>query len=177
MERTLEAVRRSRVDQRIVVLGYKSREVRRKIDLSSFTVVTNRSFKQGMSTSVRVGLSAVDRRAAAALIVLADQPFLSASLIDRIIELFQKSEAQIVAPTYGGVQGNPVLLSRRFFSDVSAISGDVGAKSLLDRHRDDLLEYPIRKASLLLDIDTPEDLATARTLLKKASEARRRLAQ
>ncbi len=177
MERTLEAVRRSKVNQRIIVLGYRSGEVRREIDLSSFTVVTNRSFRQGMSTSVKVGLSAVDGRAAAALIVLADQPFLSGSLIDRIVELFQRSDALIVAPTYGGVQGNPVLLSRRLFSEMSTISGDVGAKSLLDRHREDLLEYPVRRARHLLDIDTPQDLAMARAFLKKASKARRRLAQ
>ncbi len=170
LERTLEAVRRSKVDQVIVVIGDEASEVRRKVDLSRFIVVVNNSFKEGMSTSIKLGLSALDRRAAAALIVLADQPFLSASLIDGIVELFQKSEALIVAPTYGGVQGNPVLISRRLFSEVSAISGDIGAKALLGRHSADLLEYPV-EPELLIDIDTPRDLAIARKILKKASHS------
>ncbi len=172
MDRTLEAVHRSNVDQVIVVLGDNASEVRRKIDLSPFVVVVNKSFNEGMSTSVKLGLSFVDRRAAAALMVMADQPFLSPSLIDGIVELFQKSEALIVAPTHRGIQGNPVLISRRLFSEVSAISGDVGAKSLLERHSEELLEYPVKDPEPLIDIDTPKDLAKARKILKKASERR-----
>ncbi|MBI3022311.1 MAG: nucleotidyltransferase family protein [Thaumarchaeota archaeon] len=177
LERTLDAVRRSNVDEVIVVIGDQAAEVRRKVDLSPFVVVVNKSFNEGMSASIKLGLSAVDRRAAAALIVLADQPFLSASLIDGIVELFQKSDALIVAPTHGGVQGNPVLISRRLFSEVSAISGDVGAKSLLGRHSEELLEYPVKDPEPLVDIDTPRDLALARKILKKTSGIRRKTIQ
>lgn len=173
LERTLDTVHRSKVGQVIVVIGDNASEVRRTIDLSPFVVVVNKSFNEGMSTSIKLGLSAVDRRAAAALIVMADQPFLSPSLIDGIVELFQKSEALIVAPTHGGAQGNPVLISRRLFSEVSAISGDVGAKSLLERHSQDLLEYPVKDPESLIDIDTPRDLAMARKILKSSGIRRK----
>ncbi len=172
LERTLDAVHRSKVDQVIVVIGDNASEVRRRIDLSPFVVVVNKSFNAGMSTSIKLGLSAVDRRAAAALMVMADQPFLSSSLIDGIVELFQKSGALIVAPTHRGIQGNPVLISRRLFSEVSGISGDVGAKPLLKRHSEDLLEYPVKEPEPLFDIDTIGDLAMARKILKKASGRR-----
>jgi molybdenum cofactor cytidylyltransferase len=175
--RTLEAVRGSKVDEAIVVIGYKAEEIRRKVDVSGFKVVVNESFKKGMSTSIKVGIATLDPRSAAALIVLADQPFLSASLIDGIIEAFQKSHALIVAPTFGGVQRNPVLISRQLFPELSAISGDVGAKSALERHRESLLEYPVEKADLLIDVDTPSDLDTARRILKQTSVETRRTAQ
>jgi len=135
LERTLETVKASAVDQTVVVIGFRAADLLKKIVMSEFTLVVNGNFKEGMSSSIKAGLAAVDARAAGALFVLADQPFLTTKMIDGIIELFQTSDNLIVAATHKGVQGNPVLISRDLFSEVSSIGGDVGAKSLLTRHK------------------------------------------
>jgi molybdenum cofactor cytidylyltransferase len=99
-----------------------------------------------------------------ALILLGDMPGISAELIDRMIAAFDPAEDRaIVVATRSGKQGNPVLWARRFFPEIMAIQGDVGARNLIGLYNEMVCEIEAGDDAPLTDIDTPEMLEAYRT--------------
>lgn len=161
LRRVLEVLRRTKVERIIVVLGAHQQEVRRSVRFEKELVVFNPAYADGMSSSLKVGLAAAGRKADAAIIALADQPFLSAATVDRLIELYLKLGARIVVPVYGGTRGNPVLFDRSLFPQIAKIRGDVGAKSIVEGNEALVLEVPVKDEGVAFDIDTPTDYERA----------------
>src|ERR1700677_2008064 len=160
---TIENVRRSRVDEIVLVLGSSAEAIRRQLPISlleGLKVVINPAYAQGMATSLRAGLSALDAQVDAALIVLADQPFVRPQTLSQIAQLahqHRSSRAQIVIPSYHGVRGNPVLLDRSVFAEVMALQGDVGCRAIFSSHTERTLMLEVEDEGILLDIDSHED--------------------
>ncbi len=157
----LDALRDSKVDEMVVVLGGGAEEVRREVQLGGAKVVVNPGFAEGMSTSIKAGIAGVNRSAAAAIIVLGDQPFLSASLVDCLVDAFLAEGAPVVVPVHRGKRGNPVLFAKSVFPEIMKIGGDSGAKSVVEAHSDRVLEVRVDDAGVLIDIDTPPDYERA----------------
>jgi molybdenum cofactor cytidylyltransferase len=162
LQHVLDHVRASAVKEIVLVLGFAAEEIRRKIDVQKARVVLNESYRQGMGTSLKAGLSAVDPQSAGALIVLADQPFVRPATLDRLIAEHRRSKAQIVIPTYRGFRGNPVLLDRSVFAEVMALDGDTGCRAIFGDHLDGIVKLPVDDAGILLDIDRQSDFETVR---------------
>lgn len=152
----VETLRRSKVDRVVVVLGAHEPEVRKDVSFDEELVVENPDYSSGMSSSIRAGLAAVPD-ADAALVVLADQPFLAPQTIDILVEAYRVSRSPVVLPVFRGRRGNPVLFDRSLFPEISRLRGDVGAKAVVRAHQADLLEVPVDDAGVVEDIDTPED--------------------
>jgi molybdenum cofactor cytidylyltransferase len=96
-------------------------------------------------------------------------PQVDASLIDRLIAAFDPDRgALVVMPTFEGRRGNPVLWSRRFFPDLTAIEGDVGARHLIGRYSEAVIEVPLERNAALVDVDTPEALVGVRAEIEAA---------
>jgi molybdenum cofactor cytidylyltransferase len=160
LETTLSAVQSSRIQETILVLGYQADEILKTVKLpSTIQFVTNESYEKGMSTSIRAGISAISPDSAAALIVLADQPFLKPSIINALIEEYESTDAAILLPVYKGFRGNPVLIDRSLFPEMMQIEGDIGCRSLFGIHADKIHKVPVDDIGVLIDIDSPEDLA------------------
>lgn len=159
---TLEAVRRSRVDHVVTVLGAEADRVRQEISLDGTTVVVNPDFDGGMSTSIRVGIRSAPAESEGYLIVLADQPFVSPSTIDALIERRTRGGAKILVPTFRGRRGNPVLVDRSLVPELERIRGDIGCRALFRHHADEITEVPVEDPGIVLDVDTPEQLAAVR---------------
>src|SRR5215469_5437145 len=115
LERTLENVRKSGVDEIVLVLGFAADAVEKEISTQGIKVVRNDGYEQGMGTSLRAGIAAVNAGTQAALTVLADQPFVQAATLDKLIEHYRTKKAQIVIPLFRGFRGNPVLLDCSIF--------------------------------------------------------------
>lgn len=174
LEGVLDAIRGSKVRGVVVVLGHESDEVARRVRLRpAERVVVNPDYSRGLSTSVKAGIRAVSPGASAVLLVLADQPFLSTALVDRIVDAYLASAARVVAPTRRGLQGNPVLVDRSLFPEVLGVEGDVGAKPVIARHRDETVFIEVEEQDALLDVDTEEDLRRARSILRRAHPRKR----
>jgi molybdenum cofactor cytidylyltransferase len=160
---TIENVRRSRMDEIVLVLGSSADAIRRQLPISlldGLKVVINPAYGQGIASSLRAGLSALDAQIAAALIVLADQPFVRPETLNQIAQLahqHRSSRAQIVIPSYRGVRGNPVLLDRSVFAEVMALQGDVGCRAIFGSHTERILNFEVEDEGILLDIDNHED--------------------
>ncbi len=157
LERTLENVRGSAVNEIILVLGFAADAVEREVSLEGIRVVRNDAYQQGMGASLRMGLEAVSCETDAALIVLADQPFVQPSTLDQLMECHRLSKPQIVIPMYRGFRGNPVLLDRSVFPEVRQLSGDVGCRAIFGSHTENIRKLPVEDAGILLDIDSGED--------------------
>jgi molybdenum cofactor cytidylyltransferase len=160
LERTLENVRAARVDEIVLVLGSSAATIQRQLPSSTFEgikVVVNQAWGQGMASSLREGLAALSSEIDAALIVLADQPFLRPETLDQIVDGYRLSNAQIVIPMYKGFRGNPVLLDRSVFADVMALDGDVGCRAIFGGHVEGIVKVEVEDVGILLDIDNKED--------------------
>ena len=96
----------------------------------------NPDFAEGLSTSLKAGLAAVPDDADGAIVCLGDMPQVDAPLIDKLIAAFDPERgALVVVPTIDGKRGNPVVWARRFFPELMALDGDVGARHLIGRYR------------------------------------------
>ena len=147
----------------IVVTGHMAVEVERALEGLKIIFVANPHFADGLATSVKAGISAVPADADGAVICLGDMPLVDARLIDRLIEAFAPDKGSLIAvPVSAGRRGNPVLWSRRFFDELKALDGDIGARHLIARNAEAVAEVAVDGESPLLDIDTPEALALAR---------------
>jgi len=162
LQRVLDNVRASSVGEVVLVLGSSAEAIRREIEAQNVRVVLNANYQQGMGTSLKSGLSALDPEAAAALIVLADQPFVRSATLDQLIAEHRRSGAQIVIPTYRGFRGNPVLLDRSVFPEVMALGGDIGCRAIFGDHPQGILKVPVDDVGILLDIDRQSDLEALR---------------
>jgi len=155
--RVVENVRGSRVDEIVLVLGHAAETIKESVATQSLKVVTNQDYRQGMGTSLRVGLSALDAGVDAALIVLADQPFVRPATLNLLMDQYRQSGAQIVIPIYKGFRGNPVLLHRSVFGEVMALTGDIGCRAIFGNHLEGIVKAPVEDIGILLDLDSKED--------------------
>ena len=158
LEQVLENVHRSRVDQIILVLGYAAEAIQQQIPMHGLTVVINPTYQEGMGTSLRTGLSSLPPDCQAALIVLADQPFVQPRTLDQLIEYHHRHKPQILIPMYKGFRGNPVLLDRSVFPELMGLTGDIGCRAIFGSHLEGIHKLPVEDAGILLDIDNCDDL-------------------
>lgn len=145
LDGVLAAVRASSVDDVAVVEGAYELE-------TDARVVRCDEWSRGMGASLRCGLDALPEGTAAAVVVLADGPDLSPAAIDRVIGSWRQGAGAVIAASYGGVRGHPVLLAQSVWGDVP----DEGARAL------DPVLVPCDDLGHPGDVDYPEDLATRR---------------
>ena len=159
----------SRAKPVIVVTGHQREQVEKALAGLPVELVHNPDFADGLGTSVRAGIAAVPADADGAIVCLGDMPQVDAGLIDRLIAAFDPDQgALVVMPTFEGRRGNPVLWSRRFFPDLTAIEGDVGARHLIGRYSEAVVEVPLEGKAALVDVDTPEALVGVRAEIEGA---------
>jgi molybdenum cofactor cytidylyltransferase len=165
VRRAAEAAVASRAAPVVVVTGHAAADVAAALAGLAVTVVHNPDFAEGLSTSLRTGLSALPEDVEAAVVVLADMPGIDAPAIDRVIAGYDPAAgALVVMATAGGKRGNPVLWSRRFFPELSAITGDTGGRQIIAQVPEAVVEVELGEAAAI-DVDTPEALAAAGGLL------------
>ena len=160
---------RSRAHPVLVVTGHQRERVEAALAGLPVKFVHNPNFADGIATSLRVGIAALPAETDGAIVCLGDMPQIDAALIDRLIGAFDPQKgALIVVPTIDGMRGNPVVWSRRFFGDLTAVEGDVGARYLIGRYPEAVAEVPLTGTAVLTDVDTPEALAAVKAELEGA---------
>ncbi|MFG1276907.1 NTP transferase domain-containing protein [Xanthobacter autotrophicus] len=167
IRRVVEAALASRARPVIVVTGHERGRIAAALDGLDVSFAHNPDHASGMASSLRAGISAVPETAAGALVVLGDMPLLGADVIDRLISAHAPDEGRLICvPVEDGQRGHPVLWSRRYFADLGALEGDVGARHILAANQDAVAEVAITGAGAFLDVDTPQLLAQARAALR-----------
>jgi len=162
VRRTVRAVLGSHARPVVVVTGHEAEAVRGALAGLDVQFVHNPDFADGMSTSLRAGVTAAGA-VDAALICLGDMPRLEARHFDAVIDAFRSGDPdEIIVPTCDRKRGNPVLWPRRYFAEIAELGGDVGARALIDRHADHVRLLALDDAAILVDVDTPAALAELR---------------
>ena len=149
----------SRVDRVLVVLGADKDDVREELEPLGIDLVVNDNFAEGMLSSVQAGFAALPPAAEAAVVMLSDQPFLPAGVVDAVVEAFRRSGKGIVVPAFQGRRGHPVLIGLKYHDEVLALDPTDGLRRLMRAHPDDIFEAAVEDANILRDMDVPEDYA------------------
>ena len=156
LERVLENVRGAGFDDVIVVLGAHAGEIRRQVRFAGERVVVNPDYAQGMSTSIQAGLRALADGTEAAMIVLADQPYVTARTMGLLAAEFRRARPPALAPSFEGRRGNPIVIGAALFPELMELRGDAGFRAIAGRHP--VAELAVDDPGVLMDVDTPADL-------------------
>ncbi|AXE81070.1 4-diphosphocytidyl-2C-methyl-D-erythritol synthase [Streptomyces atratus] len=159
VEHAVRVLREGGCDRVHVVLGAAAEEVRARADLAGCTVTVNPEWTEGMGSSLRAGLGTLSGTGAdAALVLLVDQPGIGADAVARVRSAYL-SRTSLVAASYDGERGHPVLFGADRWADVAAGAvGDRGARAYLRAHRDAITLVECSDVAQAYDIDTVEDL-------------------
>ncbi|HEX8492226.1 MAG TPA: nucleotidyltransferase family protein [Pyrinomonadaceae bacterium] len=144
----------------IVVTGAHSDLSRRELEGLDVREVLNTSWETGMASSVRAGIEGListDRDADAAVLLLCDQPHVTANVINGLVAAYRSTGSPLIASTYGGTFGVPALFSRALFAELTRLKGMSGAKEIIRRHTQEahFLPFPCGE----VDVDTPDDFS------------------
>jgi len=140
----------------VVVVGAAEDAVRSALRDLPVTIVPNPDFAAGLSTSLATGLRSLPATADAALILLVDQPLVTARLIRQLINAYQsRPDVLAVIPRYHGQRGNPVIIAAPLFCELCQLSGDHGARIVLDRYADQIVWLDVDDPAVVTDVDTP----------------------
>ena len=162
IEEIVRALKGTKVDEIIVVVGHHAAEIQEQIAHLPITVVVNEDYKKGQLSSLVAAIRSLESRTDSAkidglLVHLVDHPFISPPLVDEMIDRFYRSRKLIVVPRCRGRRGHPVLFSRELFSELLRTPLDQGAKAVVHGHRDETLEIETEYEGVTIDIDTPEE--------------------
>jgi len=158
----------SRARPVVVVTGHQRERVEAALAGLPVKCVHNPHYADGLGTSLKAAIAGLPAEVDGAIVCLGDMPQVDAALIDRLIGAIDPDKGALVAvPTIDGKRGNPVVWSRRFFPDLTAVEGDVGARHLIGRYAEAVVEVPVSGDAALTDIDTPEALEAVKAELEK----------
>ncbi len=159
LQRLIKILRSSKAEGITVVLGNRSEEIVNYVDLSDCNIVINPEYKKGQLSSLRKAILSIPEEGVDGILVcLVDHPYISSNLIDQMIDIFYKSDREIVVPVYNKKRGHPVIFSNKMFPHLLAASLEVGAREVLWNNPNQILELKVDEPGVLKDVDYPEDI-------------------
>ncbi len=164
LRRTVSQAAVAGLDPVVVVLGHEAERARGELSDLSCTPVLNPAYARGIDSSLQAGLAAVPAQSVAAVVMLADMPFVTASTIAALVERYRESTAPLVISDYAGVNAPPMLYDRSLFRELREMKGEGCGKQVVKQHQHEALaiSWP---AAALTDIDVPADYERAKTEL------------
>jgi molybdenum cofactor cytidylyltransferase len=154
LDHVLDTARACRFDQLICAIGGGAPQIAAKVDLAGVQVVENDHFGEGCSSSIAAALTAVDPRCQVLLLMLGDQPGVSAATVGKL--LAGRGDSALAACAYDDGRGHPLAFARRTFDQLASLHGDKGVWKLLDRAGDEVVDVRVGGA-IPRDVDTWED--------------------
>ena len=160
---TAETIIASKASSVAAVTGFEHQKIQEVIKNSNIEFIHNKNFQNGISSSVVTAIKSAPEDCSAILIGLGDMPKITVSHINKLIDAYNPLEGRaICVPTWKGKRGNPVLWARRFFPEMLQLKGDFGAKELMGKYAELVVEVEMNDNGIIIDIDTPEALEAFR---------------
>ena len=154
LDHVVGVARECRFRQTIVTLGGSADEVRETVDLAGTDLVINEAYRAGCSSSIAASLAVVDPRCDVLVLMLGDQPGVTAETVD--VLLAGRGQAPLAVCRYDDGRGHPIAFARDVFAALADLHGDKGVWRLLEQRADDVTEVAVA-GRIPLDVDTPED--------------------
>lgn len=161
IERTVQAYVDAGLEPLIVVVGHDASEIEQVLCDFPLRCVFNPEFHLGQSHALHRGVQALPPDTDAAVIGVADQPFLTGAVVRALVDRYALDRSLLVAPRYAGRNGNPVLFDRRLFPELFAVRGDQGGRALMQRHGAVIAWIDFADDRAARDVDTRTDLEEA----------------
>jgi len=165
IETVLDNAVSSKANYTLLVIGGFREKIKQKTKGLSIITIFNPDYMRGMLSSVQMGFRSLPEGAQAAVVLLGDQPSISHTVIDKVIEGYSQTTKGIVLPTYKKKRGHPVLFDMKYKSEIATLSPEVGLRGIVYGHPNDVYEVPVTTSSILRDIDDMQDYK--RELLNK----------
>ena len=158
IKRSVKNIIASAVDELIIVLGYQKEIIEKLIDKNEkIKFVFNKNFESGMASSIKTGLNHLSENTTAFFICLGDMPMVNSDIYNQLIK--SRNQKNIIVPTYKGQQGNPVLFDKSMKEKIMDITGDVGAKKILELNKDKILNLEINDQNISKSFNTQDDFS------------------
>ena len=144
----------------IVVTGAHAEQSRGELRGLNVIEVVNALWETGMASSVRAGVEGLvgaDPEVTAVVLMLCDQPHVTAEIISGLVVAHRATRSPVVASTYGGGFGVPALFGSELFAELARLEGAAGAKQVIKRHAAEAYLLPFRGGEV--DVDTPDDFS------------------
>lgn len=144
----------------VVVTGAHAEQSRGELRGLNVIEVVNALWETGMASSVRTGVESLvgaDPETAAAVLMLCDQPHVTAEIINGLVAAHRATGSAVVASAYGGSFGVPALFGRTLFAKLARLEGAAGAKQVIKRHASEAHLLPFDGGEV--DVDTPDDFS------------------
>lgn len=142
----------------LVILGGNYELIAGNTSYADTNMIYNPDWEEGISSSIRLGLSRIrleNKDLDKVILAVCDQPFIDENIFEGLIKEAAISGKGIVASSYSGTLGTPVLFDKEYFADLAALKGKQGAKIILGKFEGHITSVPFEKGEI--DIDTPED--------------------
>lgn len=142
----------------IVVTGSGHTDIVEEIEDLEVKIVENINWNEGMGSSIKIGMIQLSNKfpeVQNVIVSVCDQPFIKASVFSDLIQIQKDSQKGIVASKYSDTLGTPVLFTKKYFEEISKLSGQEGAKKVIQKFKDDIAEMNFEKGAI--DIDTQND--------------------
>jgi len=157
IETIVKIVVSSNVENTLIILGSDREKIEEKIKNSPVKIIYNRDFRSGMLSSGQCGFKSLPEETRAVLVVLGDQPKISADVINKLIDAYKSTGKGIVLPVYKKERGHPVLIDVKYGEEVENLSPEVGLRETVYNHPEDILEVDMETPSIFQDIDDESD--------------------
>jgi len=152
------------------VLGFEAREVRAALEGLPITFVMNPHYEEGQQSSVRAGVESLPRGYDALLVALADQAALTPADIANLLGAFAaRGGNRIIVPFFQGLRGNPVAFPVHLAATMRAAGKNAVSRAFIDNNPQLIEQYEAADERFIIDIDTPEDLASFGKRIKPAA--------
>ncbi|MFQ5913035.1 MAG: NTP transferase domain-containing protein [Nitrospinota bacterium] len=154
---TVENAMAAPLEEVIVVTGHEREEIEAALRHLPVRIVYNPDYAQGQSTSLKAGVRASSSQSGCFVIFLGDQPLVGPEIVAALLERFRRDDPLLVVPVFSGKRGNPVLVSAMLRGTLLSMTGDAGARPLLEAHADSVASLEVHTPAVRMDIDREED--------------------
>jgi len=158
IEQVLSVLVQAKIVEILVVTGGAHQEVKAAVRSYPVRVIFNPHFFDGqMIRSVQIGLSHLAENCDAAMIVLGDQPQIQKEIVEKITDVFRRTKAPIVVPSYNLRRGHPWILARELWDEVMNLKKGGTLRQILELHSKNIEYLQVNTDTILMDLDTPSD--------------------
>ncbi len=160
LEHLIEVTRHPRTGVLRVVVGPHAAEIRARVKLDEGAIVFNPDWQRGQLSSLQAAIRSLPAgKTEGILICLVDHPLISAALVASLIKTFDRDKNRIVIPAYRGRRGHPVIFPSALFEELLSAPPEVGARTVVHAHANDVVEVPVQEEGVLLNLNDPESIA------------------
>ncbi len=158
IERAIAITQALEHQETVIVLGANAQQITPFIaSRPALDFIINEDWEQGMGTTLKAGLSFLlnaEKDLSAVIVMVCDQPYLSAKKLQELIDKYRETKANIVATSYNNIKGVPALFSKKLFDKLLDLDKDEGARKIINRFKGEIEVVDFPKG--IYDLDTPQ---------------------